>query len=180
MNAIRSLQILGLGLALASTTAIAQVVPLPIRDYSDAPRGVASHIANKDFCLGVIVDTETTALTNATATGDDITNLMDDDGVAFPPMVRGTWVNIAVTMNGAGGVLDAWIDFNYVGGFQPAEQIAVSRALINGVNIIPVFVPNVPQPGNTYARFRLSRTGGLGPIGAAGQGEVEDYMIPLL
>ena|GEM_PF-3885305 len=35
------------------------------------------------------------------------------------------------------------------------------------------------MPGTTYARFRLSTTGGLGPTGFAGDGEVEDYKISL-
>jgi hypothetical protein len=34
--------------------------------------------------------------------------------------------------------------------------------------------------GDTYARFRLSTQGGLGPNGAAADGEVEDYRIKIL
>lgn len=180
MNIHQSLIRLGLGLALATTATCAQVIPLVPRDYSDAPRGVASHVVNTTFCIGTLVDSEAGPLTNATATGDDITALPDDDGIIFPPLVRGTWVNIQVFVTGGGGLLDAWIDFNYVGGFQPPEQIAVSRPVAPGPNFIPVFIPTGMQPGNTYARFRLSRTGGLGPTGNAGEGEVQDYLVPLL
>ena len=34
--------------------------------------------------------------------------------------------------------------------------------------------------GNTFARVRLSSTGGLSPTGFALDGEVEDYQIPIL
>ena len=36
------------------------------------------------------------------------------------------------------------------------------------------------RAGNTYARFRLSSAGGLGPAGLAADGEVEDYEITLV
>jgi hypothetical protein len=41
-------------------------------------------------------------------------------------------------------------------------------------------VPASATLGPTFARFRLSSTGGLSPAGAAADGEVEDYLVTLM
>lgn len=195
MNTFRDLRLLAIAAALATTSAIAQVVVGPVEikppviagpvivatlDWSDAPMGGASHVATPGFNLGATVDAEWAAITNPAANGDDTVGLPDDDGVAFPPLVRGTWVNIQVWCTGAGGFLDAWIDFNRVGGLQPAEKFANAFPLVPGLNAVPVFIPTGIPAGNAYARFRMSTIGGLGPIGFAPNGEVEDYRVPIL
>src|SRR5690606_22189207 len=40
-------------------------------------------------------------------------------------------------------------------------------------------IPVSAAAGRTFARFRLSRDGGLGPTGAAPDGEVEDYSLTI-
>ncbi|TWU47287.1 hypothetical protein Poly51_50860 [Rubripirellula tenax] len=46
--------------------------------------------------------------------------------------------------------------------------------------VVPSTAPVPPSPTNTYARFRVSREGGLAPTGLALSGEVEDYALTLL
>jgi hypothetical protein len=80
----------------------------------------------------------------------------------------------------AAGFVDAWIDFNRNGTFDPAEKIANSFAVVAGANVL--VVPEVPASavaGTTYARFRLSSAGGLAPTGSAPDGEVEDYAVQI-
>ncbi|HXG48677.1 MAG TPA: GEVED domain-containing protein, partial [Methylomirabilota bacterium] len=72
--------------------------------------------------------------------------------------------------------LDAWIDFNRDGDFSDAaEQIFTGVPVVPGVNTLAFTVPANAQEGPTFARFRLSRQGGLKPSGPAPDGEVEDY-----
>ncbi len=46
--------------------------------------------------------------------------------------------------------------------------------------VVPPSTPTPLQPLTTYARFRVSREGGLGPDGLALSGEVEDYALTIL
>ncbi|MEM1067637.1 MAG: Ig-like domain-containing protein [Planctomycetota bacterium] len=46
--------------------------------------------------------------------------------------------------------------------------------------VVPPTTPEPQAPVTTYARFRISREGGLGPDGLALSGEVEDYALTLL
>jgi hypothetical protein len=91
---------------------------------------------------------------------------------------------VTLTVNGApptGAKLDAWIDFNHNGKFDTDpnlhEQIATSNLVFNGPNTISFNVPSTAIAGGTFARFRLSSAGGLGPTGLAADGEVEDYGV---
>ena len=78
----------------------------------------------------------------------------------------------------AGAKLDAWIDFNADGAWGgPFEQIADTLMVANGDNTITFDVPSWAVDGTTYARFRLSSAGDLGPAEPAGDGEVEDYLV---
>lgn len=85
------------------------------------------------------------------------------------------------------GVLDAWIDFAADGDFTDVGDQIISGAILNGDGQPQTFyVPfpsNAPNPvaaTDTYARFRVSRNGGLQPTGLALSGEVEDYRLRLL
>jgi hypothetical protein len=74
--------------------------------------------------------------------------------------------------------LDAWMDFNADYDWNDAgEQVLRNHDLLPGDNQVPVAIPAGAIPGFTYARFRLSRNGNLGPGGVASSGEVEDYRI---
>ncbi len=123
----------------------------------------------------------------------------DEDGVSFISQTNPTGVlnkgvitPISVTVTGA-GVLEAWVDFNADGDWtDPGEQIIsplTDGAIFSdaGVGITRVFDITVPptspdpiDPIETYARFRVSRDGGLEPTGLGLSGEVEDYVLLIL
>ena len=105
---------------------------------------------------------------------------------------KGVQTPVSVTVTG-GGVVDAWIDFNADGDWDdPGEQIisvATPGAIFSDVGepvtrvfnvTVPQVAPNPPVPLDTYARFRVSRDGGLQPNGLALSGEVEDYIVKIL
>ena len=48
---------------------------------------------------------------------------------------------------------------------------------MRGTNELSFEVPSTSALGATYARFRLSSSGGLAPTGLAPDGEVEDYLV---
>ncbi|MHC4479273.1 MAG: DUF7901 domain-containing protein, partial [Planctomycetota bacterium] len=117
---------------------------------------------------------------NASATGDDLDGNDDEDGVTFlTPLMPGGWAQIDVNSN-ALGMLDAWIDFGGDGTWvQPVDQIFASQPLNIGSNFLWFPVPFMAQPGSTFARFRMSTTGGLPYDGQAQDGEVEDYEVDI-
>jgi hypothetical protein len=154
-------------------------------DFGDAPNSFgttlasngARHRLGSDLRLGH-VDPESDGQPTATALGDDHNGTPDDeDGVILPAVfVACLRARIDVFASKA-GKLDAWIDYNGNGVFEPAERIAGSLAVGAGSNTLVISVPDDAVNGLTYARFRLSSTGGLGPTGLAESGEVEDHRI---
>jgi hypothetical protein len=107
----------------------------------------------------------------------------EDDGVVFGAISLSESTG-AVTVNvqnaPAGAKLDAWIDFDGDGSWGIAgEQIAASEAVVEGDNVITFSIPSWAVAGATYARFRLSSAGGLGPDGTALDGEVEDHAVEI-
>ena len=123
----------------------------------------------------------------------------DEDGVVLTSdlnptgvLNKSTTLPITVSVQGD-GILDGWIDFNADGDWDdPGEQI-ISRSTPGaifsdqGVPVpvtfdirVPDVTPTPPGAITTYARFRVSREGGLTPSGLAFSGEVEDYAILLV
>jgi autotransporter-associated beta strand protein len=170
------------------------IVPAPTFDFGDAPDPLAGtagqyatllanngprHIVGALF-LGTGVDDEADGQPNATATGDDGNGADDEDGVAFPTtLVARLGASATVTASGPGR-LDAWIDFDQSGTFDADEQIATSLALAGGANTISFAVSADAVAGETFARFRFSTAGGLGPTGPATDGEVEDHAVQII
>lgn len=160
---------------------------------SDGPR----HTVIPGYRLGTEEDSEADGQPNATADGDDNTGAADEDGITFAGAMAmagacttGNGLDVVLT-NTAGvatALLDAWVDWNGDGDFDhPAEHLfgGTSAALAAGPNALTYDVPcgAIPQ-AVSYARFRLSSTGGLSPTTpAAGNpvadGEVEDYTFPV-
>ena len=143
----------------------------------------AYHTAHPSFRLGAEgLDFEADGQPNADATGDDISGISDEQGVNFTsPLVPGGAGSIDVIAT-APGLLDAWIDFNGDGDWDDAdEQILTSTPLNAGTNSLGYNIPTSAVPTSqtepTFARFRLSSTGGLTPAGHAPDGEVEDYAV---
>ena len=159
-------------------------------DFGDAPgpypttwaQQGAQHTASGPT-LGANRDSESDGVPSVAADADDTTGTPDDeDGVAFDT-IRVGQVDCSVTVNVQGGSakLDAWIDFNGDGSWGGAqEQIFASRSVVVGDNALTFDVPSWAITGDTYARFRLSTAGDLGPAGPAADGEVEDYLVTIL
>lgn len=162
-------------------------------DYGDVPASYdAGTPANHQVdvldavYLGTCVDFETSNQPSANADGDDngISPLGrvgmcqdDEDGVTLPAAFAAcSTASIDVAASEAAR-LDGWIDWNRNGVFDAGEQVATNTALAAGSNTLNVPVPCTAVPGSTYARFRISRAGNLGPTGGAPDGEVEDYPV---
>jgi C1A family cysteine protease len=124
-------------------------------------------------------DAEPDGQPDPNALGDDLLDGNDDeDGVSIPPLVAGQNAFITVEGNGggAGGFVDAWIDFDSDRTWQAGEHIFAGW-LSDGVHTIPSTVPMGSVPGPTFARFRISSQGGLPSVGFAPDGEVEDHEV---
>jgi poly(3-hydroxybutyrate) depolymerase len=159
-------------------------------DFGDAPatyqtllpNGARHTIVLSGPRLGTLIDPEADGQPGTAAQGDDGTTLDDEDGVVGPVQWEAnTLVTLQVTVNQACR-LDAWVDWrgdtSWGGGVEDTlDQIALARPLQAGVNSVSVFVPPFAVAGVTYARFRVSTTGGLGTGGLADDGEVEDYAL---
>ena len=81
--------------------------------------------------------------------GDDLNNLDDEDGVAFPwALFAGFEGTVDVTVSTGGyspGVLNAWLDFNMDGDWDDnGEQIASDVVLDDGTHTLAFDVPLTP------------------------------------
>lgn len=163
---------------------VGNVPPLrPRLDYGDAPNSYRTtlavngprHVSTTSLRLGIRTDIEPDGVPSLGADGDDTAGVPDDeDGVVVPIFRPGVAAAVSVTVTAACR-LNAWVDWNRNGVFDPAEAVAVNRPLVAGVNLVPVVPPAAAVPGISYARFRVNSAGGLGPTGPATDGEVEDY-----
>jgi len=167
-------------------------------DYGDAPNAAlnvafnykvsqaedgARHVAT-GVTLGATRDDEIDGLPSINADGDDNDNTDDEDGVTFPNELVACGTT-TLTINASGsGIVNAWIDWNRDGDWQDAgEQLQQAGnpdiAVSAGANLLSVSPPCGLNPGNTYARFRISAAGGLATTGQAANGEVEDYLVTI-
>jgi hypothetical protein len=162
----------------------------PAADFGDAPDGYGTLLASNgahhlipsatapNAILGALIDADDDGQPNASASGDDLAGLADDDGVIFTSAIV-PGANATVEVNASGPtLLQAWVDFNADGDWDDAgEQVFTNQALVAGLNPLLFPVPVSATVGNTVARFRVSTTSGLGHGGQAPDGEVEDYLI---
>ena len=173
------------------------------RDFGDAPDppyrtlgeiegGGAYHYLGSDVYLGSCVDAEADGQPTAAADGDDVNSSGtvygacesdDEDGVTFmTDLLAGQQGQVSVETNYT-CTLSAWIDFNRDGDWWDNEEELFS----GGEEVVPGLFPNtlyfsVPAgitPGPSYARFRCTTSGTVGPTGYALDGEVEDYRVSL-
>ena len=158
--------------------------------------GGASHTILATLKLGAsVTDADSGTLQNAAADADDSNNTDDEDGIttvpptsANLPALTTTSTTYSVTVNvlndtGAARPLVGWIDFNKNGLFEAGEGQSVSvpaNAALQPVALNWAGISGLTA-GNTYARFRIS-DGALTtatPNGLVGNGEVEDYVVPI-
>ncbi len=167
----------------------AVVILAPITDFGDWDRGVTvSNTADSRLRLGASVDAEYAATTNASATGDDVTGVDDEDGVTFPTLIAGAPVTINIVRTnttGAVGYVNAWMDFNNNGSFTDSgEQVLTNSSLAgniaDAVQNLGLTIPANAVTGTPIgARFRISQLASPGTGGAGGTGEVEDYVVTI-
>jgi CSLREA domain-containing protein len=130
-------------------------------------------------------DAESDGQPHLQALGDDLSPSGvedDEDGAVFPPLVVGqtNYVFLEVTTDATlEAYVDGWIDWNGDKTWDASERF-VGGMFGNGVHHVPVAVPAIAVPGSTFARVRVSSTGGLDPTGPAGSGEVEDHEVRLV
>ena len=164
-------------------------------DFGDAPDGTttpqyptllsnngARHGGTGIIRLGSLWDAEIDGQPDATASGDNVSDSADEDGVIFPAtgLLDGQIQSVTVTGT-AGNLLNAWIDFNQDGDWLDAgEQIATNVATTGAAQSVSFMVPAGATLGTTFARFRIDSGGGLLPTGLAADGEVEDYPVVLI
>lgn len=166
--------------------ALAPVEPSENTDFGDAPDSYQTKYASSgarhgitSLMLGSTVDGETEAyeypLSDDASDGSD-----DDDGISFPTQLETGGLNLVIaTVSGtsSGSILNAWIDWDQNGQFDDDEQVLTDQAVSDGSNTLYIDVPAWASSGDTWARFRLSNTSGIGPFGGVAQGEVEDYQV---
>ncbi|WP_294383702.1 GEVED domain-containing protein, partial [Prosthecobacter sp.] len=159
-------------------------------DYGDYSLfGNASSTTVSTIKIGATTDSETSATTNSSATGDDITGSDDEDGVTLPSSLAigasgSMTVNVSNT-SGATVYLNVWIDFNHNGVLTDAgEQVATNTTIATGTSnsnrTVNCTVPSTATPGTTGVRVRLTSTSTPGSATASGNGEVEDYVTTLV
>ena len=162
-------------------------------DYGDAPAsyGSADHTIDvnnltNSIYLGTTVDYEAADQASATANGDDINGVNDDDGVAFPALVLDASASIPVKVTATEdsyGFISAWIDWNGNGDFNDAgEQIATNVPVFASgtVNLTGIIVPaHALTSTPAFARFRIGPEN-MNSTGSYSFGEVEDYQIQII
>ncbi|MBN2508146.1 MAG: immunoglobulin domain-containing protein [Verrucomicrobia bacterium] len=158
-------------------------------DWGDAPdppyptlsaRPGAAHILNPGVLLGTRNDFEPDGQPEPGALGDDAAGGDDEDGVHW---TNGWFIGQSVPLELVAstlGFLDVWVDFNHNGSWTDyGDKCLDARPLLAGTNLVNLGIPPGALPGPTFARFRFSTLGHLGPDGIAPNGEVEDYAVTL-
>ncbi len=166
-------------------------VQVEILDFGDAPDPFFPTVLANDgarhrvtspavYWLGVNPpDIDLDGMPAADASGDDGSNLDDEDGVLTVTVVRGSNLNLRVVAS-TNGYLNAWVDWNGNQNWADAgEQIASDLGLSAGTNTVPVTVPSGSIVGAVHGRFRFNSTGALGYTGLAADGEVEDHVLTI-
>ena len=134
--------------------------------------------------LGASVDADASLLNNATATGDDVNNTDDENGVTLVPLLpTGEITVVPVDIQNASGFLSVWFDWNADGDFLDAgEQMVTAQAVAVGPLNINIAVPLTAIIGPTFARFRVCTNNTAldncnTPVSTVQSGEVEDYQF---
>ncbi|MEQ1514604.1 MAG: GEVED domain-containing protein [Lysobacteraceae bacterium] len=154
-------------------------------DVGDAPisYGNPTHTI-AGIRMGATVDADASLLNNATATGDDVNNTDDENGVTLTPLLpTGETTIVPVNIQNATGFLSAWFDWNADGDFLDAgEQMITAQAVAVGTTNLNIAVPITAIIGPTFARFRVCTNNTAldncnTPVGTVQSGEVEDYQF---
>jgi hypothetical protein len=149
-----------------------------------ANNGARHFIAGPSFAGTLPVDGEFDGQPDANAVGDDFNDGNDDeDGVWFPispPAVRGVADAVEINVDGGGGVVQIWVDWDADGSWDPVGEMVYSNYLADGQYFEPLDPPPDAVPGQIFARARISTAGDLPTDGWAPDGEVEDHSFTVL
>lgn len=147
--------------------------------------------------LGSLIDAEDDGQPGAAADGDDTAGAADEDGVVFNPALGydtptlrtgtdpdslGDAQNTLEVTASADGFVSVWVDWNQDGDFADSgEQVATAQAVTAGANDVTFTRGVNPQAISTHVRVRYSTDAAAIalPVGAAPDGEVEDYRVLL-
>lgn len=163
-----------------------------VQDFGDAPNtglfsfpttGSNAAVAGivSGLSIGALVDAESAGQPTLGADGDDSNGSDDEDGVTLrSQLAPGATTTFDVAVQNTTGVsayLSAWLDINGDGDWNDAGEKFATDVLVSASGTIPLTVslPGTAALGDTYARFRLSQTQGVGAGGFTAGGEIEDY-----
>ena len=140
----------------------------------DASYGLAWHTTSQTH-LGEQIDSDV----NGQLQTDDAS----DDGIDFrvhSSLSKGEVIATHIQATGD-GYLAAWFDWDQNGRFDPISERGLAQPVTNGNNKLALIVPTDYEGDKLAARFRLydQQPTTLQPIGAATDGEVEDYLWSL-
>jgi len=164
-------------------------------DFGDLPDGYkttrfangARHIINQQLFLGTSSpDGEADGLPSPAANGDD-SSASDDENALRPAIIHavpGSPVTFPVKANnvtGSPATIYGFADWNADGDFLDADETSSIGVPTGSAGVIFNLPWSVPATASITApvavRLRLSTVGGLGPVGIAPDGEVEDGFI---
>ena len=159
-------------------------LPCLLSDFGDLPVGYPTTLRDNgprhivtSLKLGAAIDVDADGQPLDSAQGDDQDADGDDeDGVTFPALFAGQTATVVVNASAA-GKLNAFFDWNGDKDFLDAGETITEISVVAGNNNLSVPVPAGVAAGPLGARFRLSTAGGLTSVGAAQDGEVEDYIV---
>ncbi|WP_373551753.1 GEVED domain-containing protein [Haliscomenobacter sp.] len=151
---------------------------------------------NRLVYLGNATDTEADGVPSALATGDDLNNINinDEDGITFitSPLVPGQPVTVqftATNISASPATLYLYADFNNDGVNSllpitftvPADAVIAANAGTVSRQLTFPLPLNAQYGGDVaFFRFRLSTQANPGTFGLAQDGEIEDYIKPVL
>ena len=152
------------------------------QDFGDAPdtfgtlggSGGPIHNLQIDTFLGRNADGEVNGQPTEAAEGDDVAFFDDEDGVEMSSHLVPDDTATVTVYASAEAYLDAWVDFDQDGTWDPGERILLGSELVRGLNDINFLVPASAGFGSTHGRFRMSDQAGASPGGLLLLGEVED------
>ncbi|MCE9616189.1 MAG: hypothetical protein K8T26_18100 [Lentisphaerae bacterium] len=172
----------------AGLAMVGGIVPVEALDFGDAPdpgyptllaSDGARHTPGGPWLgnAGNAPDDEIDGQQNANALGDDFNDSDDEDGVSFPPLIRGRSASIGFEVSGTTGVVEIWIDLNADGTWQHPQEIVHLGTYAMGSHAFAYTLPVGTQDASTFARCRISTAGTGSPSGEAADGEVEDHNV---
>jgi hypothetical protein len=92
-------------------------------------------------------------------------------------LVQGQTDNITFEVNGGGGHVNIWINWNNDMDWDDPGEKVEDKWYGDGIYSIPVTPPLTSVVGQTFLRARISLDGSLPPGGPASDGEVEDHEV---